>query len=54
MLALVAAIFFICSAVCHANTWHGTAGDWVMWALLGFSAWVLHSVLAIGLPTRKG
>jgi hypothetical protein len=54
MLAIVACFFFICSAVCHANTWHGAAGDPYTWLLLGLAAWALHSAIGIGIPTRKG
>jgi hypothetical protein len=54
MLAVVSCLFFIISAVCSANTWSGTAGHWLLWALLGLAALALHSAYPLGAPTRKG
>jgi hypothetical protein len=53
MFALVACLMFVISAVCSANHWSGTAGHYLLWALLGFAAWSLHSAYAIGLPVRR-
>lgn len=52
MLALIAAALFAIAAISRAAEWTGTAGDWLMWTLLGLAAWALHSAYPIGLPHR--